>query len=676
MALKLISPELQSIAQNKDGSPDMRAGERWRLGEDHMDSLGRRMYKYAQRVLSKDDSMALYDAGQKIMDLAQRAMYYAHVVQQVERLILGESLDSSKIREMVQWKWQPVSMEEFVCSTYYLNKKAEIYPKVLIELIEINSGKYVEVVFTGGIGSAKTTSALYTCAYQLYLLSCMHNPHKVYGQDSAAEMLFIFQSLNAKLAKGVDFNRFKAMIEVSEYFREKFPFDKNVESKLVFPRRIEVVPVSGSDTAAIGQNVIGGLIDELNYMAVIEKSKQSVDSGTYDQAVALYNSIARRRKSRFLSQGKLPGILCLVSSKKYPGQFTDQKEEEAKTDKTIYIYDKRVWDIKPDGTFNTGWFHVFIGDLAQKPRILKPGEVVADQDRAKVVSVPNEFKLEFEKDIINGLREIAGISTLARHPYFLETEKVFAAQNRHPSIFGQTKVDFAENKLTVRKGAFVRPELPRYVHIDLAISGDSAGFAIGCVTGFKSMMELGLSNNPHEMMPLIHIDGTLEIKPPRGAEIQFWKIREVLVTLRSMGMNIRWVTFDSFQSTDSIQLLRQQGFITGYLSMDVRPCKPYDFTKSAIYDGRVTMPKHDHLITEILSLERDLKTGKVDHPAAGSKDVSDSLAGVVYGLTMRREIWGMFSIPTVSMPNSIAVGPDKLEEKNERLAEAQTEQRD
>lgn len=34
-----------------------------------------------------------------------------------------------------------------------------------------------------------------------------------------------------------------------------------------------------------------------------------------------------------------------------------------------------------------------------------------------------------------------------------------------------------------------------------------------------------------------------------------------------------------------------------------------------------------------------------------SKDVSDAVAGVVYGLTMRREIWGMFNIPIVTLLN-------------------------
>jgi hypothetical protein len=118
-----------------------------------------------------------------------------------------------------------------------------------------------------------------------------------------------------------------------------------------------------------------------------------------------------------------------------------------------------------------------------------------------------------------------------------------------------------------------------------------------------------------------------------------------------------------------MQLMRQQGFIVGTISMDVTN-KPYDFLKSAIYDGRVNMPEHPHCRKELLSLERDTKSGKIDHPAAGSKDCSDALAGVVYGLTMRREIWGMFGVPLISIPDSLK-SPDALQEKDDRLRAAQ-----
>ncbi len=67
--------------------------------------------------------------------------------------------------------------------------------------------------------------------------------------------------------------------------------------------------------------------------------------------------------------------------------------------------------------------------------------------------------------------------------------------------------------------------------------------------------------------------------------------------------------------------------------------RPYDVLKTALYDGRVEIPAHDALLGELLALERDARTGRVDHPPHGSKDLADALAGVVYGLTMRCDVW-------------------------------------
>jgi hypothetical protein len=92
-------------------------------------------------------------------------------------------------------------------------------------------------------------------------------------------------------------------------------------------------------------------------MAVVEQSKNAVDGGVFDQANEMYNSIIRRRKSRFMAAGGcLPGMVCLVSSKRYPGEFTDRKQlearaEKARTGKTgIFVYDRTLWQIKPEGT--------------------------------------------------------------------------------------------------------------------------------------------------------------------------------------------------------------------------------------------------------------------------------------------------------------------------------------
>jgi len=88
---------------------------------------------------------------------------------------------------------------------------------------------------------------------------------------------------------------------------------------------------------------------------------------------------------------------------------------------------------------------------------------------------------------------------------------------------------------------------------------------------------------------------------------------------------------------------------------------PYEITKSALYDNRISMPFHEKLRKELASLEVDPKKGKIDHPATatGSKDCSDALAGVVAGLISRREVWGHFGIAPTEMPSAITKRPEK-----------------
>lgn len=604
---------------------------------------------YFVRALGPEKGMRAFEAGQHIADITLRVNWYRERIQEMEAQRTGQEIR----KKAHQWQ-KPVGVRQFIEDPYFMDSKGVLYPAVLDCMEEMNNGEYQEAVLTGAIGTGKSTIALYTTAYQLYLLSCYSSPHDLSGLDPSSEIVFIFQSISGALAKAVDYERFKAMVEKSQYFKDHFPFNKDIVSELRFPKRIIVKAVSGHETGAIGQNVIGGVIDEMNFMAVVENSKSSVDGGTYDQAMALYNSIARRRKSRFMSVGKMPGLLCLVSSKRYPGQFTDKKEEEAKREievkgkSSIYIYDKRTWDIKPPGTFSGKWFSIFIGDEGRKPRVLKEDEEVSFNDLHLVMEIPEEYRMEFETDILNALRDIAGVSTLAKHPFIVDRDAIKSAMRAKRKLFEREDVDFVATKLAIRKADIINPEAPRFVHIDLAISGDSCGLAVGHVTGFKPVERAGT----YETLPSIHIDGALEIKPPKGGEILFYKVREVIYALKKMGMNIRWVTLDSFQSTDTLQLLRQAGFTVGYQSMDTSTA-PYDFVKAALYDGRLSIPSHKKLEYELASLEKDTKKNKIDHPAHSSKDISDALAGVVYGLTMRRDSWASHGIPLGQIPASV-----------------------
>lgn len=592
--------------------------------------------------------MNLATAKKAIKEVAPE--YRTHLMLCIQDALQGDQ------RALTKYKHIPVDVKTFIEDEYYMHSVTAtgqkiIYPEVMKHLIQINEGDYDEVVLTGGIGAAKSTIGVYTQAYQLYLLSCMADPQGYFGLDPSSEIVIVFQSLSKTLAEEVDYDRFRSMVERTQYFQEKFPHNKFIENQLEFPNRIIVKPISGLETGAISQNVIGGMIDEVNFMAVVEKSKMA-DGGTYDQATALYNSIARRRKSRFLQAGRMPGRLCLVSSRRTPGQFTDKKEEEAKTNPKIYVYDKRVWEVKPAGTYSNERFQIFIGDGHRQPRIIQTGEEIPDEDRHLIDSIPIEYKADFEDDMTKALRDIAGKSTLAIHPYMPRREDVTANFGRRPSVFTVEVFNQQGEKLKLRDNLVIRnPDCPRWVHIDLGISSDSAGLVIGHVPKFLEMVRTA---EVVETLPVIEIDGALEIPPPPGkrGEIDFSGIRRILYKLRDMGMPIKWVSLDSFQSTDTMQILRRNGFVVGYQSIDTTNV-PYDLTKQALYDHRVIAPAHAKLVKELVSLERDFRRGKIDHPAKGSKDIADSLAGVIFGLSMRRDVWAQHRV-SLSQAGSIS----------------------
>ncbi len=137
---------------------------------------------------------------------------------------------------------------------------------------------------------------------------------------------------------------------------------------------------------------------------------------------------------------------------------------------------------------------------------------------------------------------------------------------RASSVFAEEEVDFKYRKLFINVDNVKHLHIPRFVHMDLGLVSDALGLAIGHVRGFKRVRRV---EGFHELMPVIAIDGLLRIVAAPGAEIPFHKARDILYTLRDkLGMNVKWVSLDSWQSVDTRQILRRRGFITGETSVD------------------------------------------------------------------------------------------------------------
>ena len=579
-----------------------------------------------------DGGPALVAIGLDIADPVKRMDYYVQILD-----LIGENQDRISLTKEI-----PVDATTFMDDPYFLGEIARPWPKVREAVIEACSGKYVEAVWTGSIGTGKTTGALFTTAYHLYRLLLLKDPHREFDMDPSSEISFIMQSITGGTAFTVDYMRLRRMLEGSPWFRETQPHDMERKSSIKFIDSVIVVePLPGTETAAIGENVMGGIMDEVNHMKVISGSSRSNDNGIWDQMLENYRAIARRRESRFMRDGKVLGMLCLVGSANYAGQFTDRKKQERdaqieRTGKTnIYVYDKRPWDVQPEGRFAAARFNVFTGDGTQRPRVLKAEEKIADAEAPFMLAVPEEYRDQFEADLPGAIKDIAGIALHGFSNFIANYEAISKAFGPTKNIFNPDWCNFHDQGVSIPPHVIRNPKSPRYIHLDLALSMDNAAFAMGHCPGFRNMDRGGGMIEP---LPILEIDALLTIKPTGGSQIPIHKLKKLVFALQQLGYPIEWVSLDGFQSADFIQTMKRHRFRSGLLSLDRTPT-PYMTTKSAILDGRVTGPLNDILQKELKELVWVSANTKVDHPPDGSKDLSDAVAGVIHGLSSKRQIW-------------------------------------
>ena len=309
-------------------------------------------------LANKLDSLSIEDLHAATKEIYTKAQDKEAALKQIDSLL--RTIARGKYTPLINdvtVKSKPVPIDQFINDEYYLGLKGSVWPELHVAANEIISGNYVEALLTGAIGIGKTTLAQIINAYFLYCLSLEHFPQRKYGLMPSSTIVFAMLNRTESLARDVTYREFYNLITQSPYFKEEFSFNKEVKSKLVFSNNIEVIYSGAHSKSLLGKNVISGIIDEMNFMSVIDKSKQAIDGETFDQATEVYRSLTRRRKSRFLSEGNLPGCLCLVSSTSHPDDFTEKRIKELdhyKEDdnpELTYVWKKSQWQVVPPDRF-------------------------------------------------------------------------------------------------------------------------------------------------------------------------------------------------------------------------------------------------------------------------------------------------------------------------------------
>jgi len=555
-----------------------------------------------------------------------------------------------------RYKYTPVTMKQFLEDPYYLGQSTQtLYPKLKEDLVSLfETSSYREVIFTGSLGFGKTTIGSIIVARFLYELSCFRSPQLSFGMSPKSEITIALLSKTKDLAKKVLLEAVRPRIELSPYFQENFKMQLN-KWEFLCPEGIRVVSAGVLTDNVLGMNVFMSVMDELNFLGEMK----SHDTGEMiDIASNVYTKLVRRIKSRFMSSGgDLPSFLVLLSSAGLRGSFTDKRIKKVKDDPHAFVRDYATWDVKPS-KYGTDTFKVLVGAGSFRSRILKPDEETLitekwlEETGCDLVTVPEEYREDFKDDIVSAIMDLAGVSVASITPYISRKEKINSCIDDRVHPFSSEIYNFGEpagfiwDRFTTKskrrlsggyeedfREPLLNPKKLRFVHVDVAVSGDSLGIAMGHIDRWVEVVRRDMNGKEYNnTAPYIIIDFMLKINPPKGEQIFLPDIRMLIYELIANGFKLMGFSADAYQSFEMIQQMKARGIRNSKVVSIDRTMAPYDNLQSAIYEERIQFYKYKPFLDELEKLIHDRTKNKVDHPPKGSKDISDAVAGVVHGL--------------------------------------------
>ena len=471
-----------------------------------------------------------------------------------------------------------------------------------------------------GKGSGKDRTSAKAMCYAVYKLMCMRNPveHLSAGAEKAPSIEDKIElgnvCINSKLAKEVFFKYLKIMVKACKnpktgrnWFVEKgLNLRRDIKNRQIdFPKSITAHSLDSEEYTGEGLNLFVVIFDE-------------VGGFEPQKAQALYEALVKSARSRFPKYMKI----FLISYKRSDNDFMmirfAQGEKEPETYRSGPF---ATWEVNLRRTKDD-----FVKDYARDPE-----------------GSQRTYECKGESQEGGYFR------------YRSRIAQVINGSDKQNPVVGDKLSIIDPRGIQFKDWFKPLPGVEYFIHVDGGLGkedSDAAGFAMGhCVKDMeinlppeyvKAVFDsegFDLKSAQGQKAYGVSIDLLIQIKAPPGGEVMFEEIRELIKRLKKVeGFPIKLVTFDGWQSLDSIQQLKAAGIPADEQSVD-RDREAYDTLKSLIYRG--ILESYSHAIA-IRELEELVKTpaGKVDHPEhsarralnedgknRGSKDCSDALAG-------------------------------------------------
>lgn len=556
----------------------------------------------------------------------------------------GESKTYRDIR-LADYKEIPVDINTFLDDDAYLGRTnrngAAVYPFWRKELNTVfgAGNKYYEWILTGATRIGKSSTGNSATSYMLYRLMCLRDPQKFFGKKDISKFSILFFNITKDLAKGVAYREFNDTLKASPWFNAHGTFSKSEKNFYYIPEGGKIDIDYGSDAShGLGKQVFVAFMDEINFSQAgikdVKKAKERMRS--------TYNTVAARVKGTFKHGGEVFGKIFGVSSKRSDSDFMEdyvQEQLNAGAGDHMYISDAPQWEVLPPETFSKERFFIAVGGRHQKSFVVPDNQSFPEAlDDLKsqgymLLNPPVDMKSDFLADFNVALRDLAGKAVVGSASFITQESitKVISKERRNPFYSDILQIGVRDNMsieeyFHLEEVLPVLKKTPIFIHLDLSLNHDRTGISGGGITGRKDLSD---KDGKVMSLPFLSHMFSVAIEAPRGDKIPYAKIVAFICWLRKQGFNIARISRDQFQSEYLGQQLEAEGFTVDKLSLDRTP-DGYIALRSIIWEERIDMLNSKLLQDELIHLQYDLVTKKVDHPIGGSKDVSDSHAGWVW----------------------------------------------
>lgn len=531
------------------------------------------------------------------------------------------------------WKEQPVDAQTF-CIDFLGERLFDLQNEFVEAMTGAGAGEFNTDYDEGhafwGKGSGKDRTISKMQVFIIYKLLCLKNPQKFLrekyecsiGDDDAIDIANM--SINARQAVNVYFKKFKSMVkrcinpktgknwfvEQGVDLREGYDL-QTIEVK--FPNNITAHSLNSETNTGEGLNLFLVTIDEFGSFPAL-------------QGFALLDAVRDTVISRFPKIGKV----CVISYKYYNNDPMQIVYEKEKNNTRIFSSCHPTWEVNQiQKKENFSKQYQRNPEKAQMTYECKGGDKEGGYVTKKYM-LSYMFDPKYENPIKGDPISIdaALLPTIEFKHWFKKTADTGDGNMYAIHVDGGTGKKESKNDCAGFAMVHVEnmyPKIDDKLRKDLLTEGIQVEF---------------LRDDPELIVVRkgIVADLAIQLVAKRGTEIQLSDIRKFIIMLKTKyNYNIRFVTYDGWESKDSIQILNNAGIESEVFSVD-RNNEAYDTWKELMYQQLFKCYNNNIALREARELVIDDK-GKVDHPASswdrelmegistGSKDVMDALVG-------------------------------------------------